>query len=94
LISEYAKAPPHQLKQAIQAIRKRLGGVKTQLALDSVDSGDYYNAADITLTYYDKAYNYGLRKRDPELILPVRFAKDNPRENALKVVSLAYKNTF
>ncbi len=82
LIKEYAMFDNEQLKKVILKIEKRLGGLNTKNALDALGKKDYLAVADITLRYYDKAYNYGLSKRNPDSIFPVRLEKDDPYQNA------------
>ena len=43
-------------------ISKRLGGDRTQEAVDAVDREDFFSTAMITLHYYDKAYMFSLQK--------------------------------
>ena len=59
LYGEYSKS---LLKKAFEKIQKRLGGLKTQLALSSIEENDLYTAAKIALSYYDKAYQKSKKK--------------------------------
>ena len=91
LVSEYAYFETEILAQMITKIQKRLGGQNVKLAFESLESGDYKTVADITLAYYDKAYNFGLSKREGQKIHPLELGKDNPAENAAKVLSFYKK---
>ena len=58
------------LLEATERIRKRLGGARTQTALDAIKRGDAATAIAIVLEYYDRTYRYDLDKR-PGPIYPV-----------------------
>ena len=90
LVNDYVNSNLLELRQAVEKIRKRLGGLATQKALDFLDQGDFSSAAHIILAYYDKTYLYGLSKRQPETIHPVPVAHDNPEENAHILLDYAY----
>ncbi len=48
------------LRDAFEKIKKRLGGLDYQHALDALDSGNLTHAASIALDYYDKSYTFQL----------------------------------
>jgi tRNA 2-selenouridine synthase len=62
LVRNYASSDREELKACVRKIEKRLGGERTVEALESIDSGQFYNTAMITLQYYDKAYMHSLEK--------------------------------
>lgn len=86
LVEEYACFDSEILAQMISKIGKRLGGLNVKLAFESLEKGDYATVADITLSYYDKAYRHGLAKREDQTIHYLELEKDNPAENAQKVI--------
>jgi tRNA 2-selenouridine synthase len=90
LVDQYVQSDPNALKNAIQKIRKRLGGEKTKIAIDAINQGDYHSAANIALTYYDKTYLYGLSKRNQSQIFPVKFSEDKPEKNVKILKEQAY----
>lgn len=63
LIKEYAVFGDEQLKESINKISKRLGGLRTRQALEAIEQKEYEKAARIALTYYDKVYQYSLDSR-------------------------------
>lgn len=65
LVNHYAQYEKDELKECIRKISRRLGGVRTKEALESVDSENFYQTAMITLGYYDKAYLFSLQKNHP-----------------------------
>ncbi|MGC1308871.1 MAG: tRNA 2-selenouridine(34) synthase MnmH [Phormidesmis sp.] len=64
LVDIYGQADRAELIEATERIRKRLGGQRTQAAIAHIQTGDLSSAVEIVLTYYDRAYRYGLEQRD------------------------------
>lgn len=62
------QAPDEVIAQNLHAIRKRLGPERHQKASEALAAGDRAEVCRITLDYYDRAYLFGLSKRDPETI--------------------------
>ena len=62
LVGDYAQYEQGELRACVLKIEKRLGGDRTQEALEAIDREDFYQTAMITLHYYDKAYMYSLEK--------------------------------
>lgn len=90
LVQEYAGFDKAMLHDAVQRISKRLGGQKAKEAAEAIDRDDFHTAIDITLDYYDKAYQHGLSKRSSATIHPLPVEKDDPRANARKAVEKAH----
>lgn len=63
IVRDYGSFPPGDLISSIQRIHKKLGGQRAQAAIESVNRGDYSQAVDIILEYYDKTYQYGLEEK-------------------------------
>lgn len=82
LVREYACFDIDLLKALVLKIEKRLGGLNVKNAFESLDKGDFHTVADITLTYYDKAYKHGQEKRKGQTVHPMPVEKDAPKENA------------
>lgn len=76
LVNEYGKIDPNLLKEGILRIQKKLGGLITQQALESLEKGDMQKVAELCLMYYDKAYKSGLYNRDPNLIHNIEVTSD------------------
>jgi tRNA 2-selenouridine synthase len=89
LIEEYSAFPPELLIESIMRISKRLGGDNTHDAITAVEKGDFAKAIEITLTYYDKAYNYGLNKKNRGKIFFIRTDTDDVETNAGRVLEAA-----
>ena len=89
LIEEYSTFSPESLKASILKISKRLGGDKTRDAINAVEKGDFAKAIEIVLYYYDKAYQFGLKKKYSKNIIYVNTDTDDIETNALKVLEAA-----
>jgi tRNA 2-selenouridine synthase len=89
LLEEYSTYSPESLKTSILKISKRLGGSNTADAIKAVDSGDFSRAIEITLYYYDKAYLFGLKKKQNKNLIYVETETDNIETNALKILDAA-----
>jgi len=86
LMKEYSVYPAETLKASILKISKRLGGDKTKEAIDAVEKGDIAKAIEISLCYYDKAYHYGLTRKNEKNIISVETDTDNVETNAMKIL--------
>jgi tRNA 2-selenouridine synthase len=69
LVVDYGKYPKEQLAEAIARIEKRLGPQHCKAALVALEDGDLKTVAMMMLTYYDKAYRFGLESREAEQIV-------------------------
>ena len=86
LLEEYGRFEPEQLKISVLKIKKRLGGLKTQQALEAIETGDLETVVDISLDYYDKAYNYGISKREAAQVFEIELSEINARFNSEKII--------
>ncbi|MDJ0554973.1 MAG: tRNA 2-selenouridine(34) synthase MnmH [Microcoleaceae cyanobacterium MO_207.B10] len=64
LVEIYGEADINHLIAATERIRRRLGGLRTQAAVNFLNQGNFVAAFDLILHYYDKTYTYDLEKRD------------------------------
>jgi tRNA 2-selenouridine synthase len=92
LVAHYASYDAESLKSCILKIEKKLGGDRSQEALDSIDREDFYNTAMITLHYYDKAYMHSLDKNHKSYH-PVASVVVDPRINADLLLSRFQEGT-
>jgi tRNA 2-selenouridine synthase len=60
IVAGYGNFEKDKLAEGIIRLKKRLGGLETQHALEFLDAGDLYNCFRILLGYYDKYYLKGL----------------------------------
>lgn len=68
LVVDYGKYPPERLAEALKRIEKRVGPQHCKAALTALAVGDLRTVAMIALTYYDKAYQQGLSRRNPHMV--------------------------
>jgi tRNA 2-selenouridine synthase len=94
LVKEYAGFDKNQLESCILKIGKRLGGQHVKKALECLKNDQLDVVADITLTYYDKSYSFGVDSREKVTIFPVRLDQDDPEKNAEILIEFAKKNIF
>jgi len=86
LLKEYSNHTKEELLGSVKKISKRLGGDNTREAVESIESGDFVRAIEITLNYYDKAYMYGLKRRPQGNIIYVETDTDELSENIKKIL--------
>ncbi len=67
LVDVYGQANPDELIVATERLRKRLGGLRTQKAVEHIRSGELAAAAAIILTYYDRTYRHDLVRRGKQI---------------------------
>jgi tRNA 2-selenouridine synthase len=94
LIEEYSGYPEELLKASVLKISKRLGGDNTRETIEAIEAGDFAQAIEITLNYYDKAYLFGLKKKHFENTIYVETNVDDIGINAMKVLEAAGKITW
>ena len=82
LVDEYAGFDKHELAGSILRIKKRLGGLSTQRALDHLEKGNFYEVALITLDYYDKFYLKGLDRREAAKVFHLKSNEPDHKKNA------------
>lgn len=68
LVKEYGIFSMDQLGQSIKKIEKRLGYDQAKIAQDALLKGNLELVAEITLHYYDKAYQFQIKNRQPDSI--------------------------
>lgn len=64
IIEEYGKLDKERMIDAIDRIKKRLGGLEAKTAIEFLKEGKTEDAFRILLKYYDKFYQKGLENRD------------------------------
>ncbi|MBE9158454.1 tRNA 2-selenouridine(34) synthase MnmH [Nodosilinea sp. LEGE 06152] len=81
LVEIYGEAAEADLVEATERIRKRLGGDRTQAAIQHIQSGNLRAACAIILDYYDRAYRHDLKRRG-NVIPQVNIAGLSPQDSA------------
>ena len=67
LVNIYGQAELDELVAATERLHKRLGGLRTQEAVQYIKRGELAAAAAIILTYYDRTYRHDLVRRGKQI---------------------------
>ncbi|MEM9832480.1 MAG: tRNA 2-selenouridine(34) synthase MnmH [Bacteroidota bacterium] len=89
LVQEYGNLNPERLAQAIRTIERRLGGLRTQQALQALEDKRLSHVADLLLEYYDRSYQRNLDRKPEYLCHPLHCPTGNAAENARKIQEFA-----
>jgi tRNA 2-selenouridine synthase len=89
LLEEYSCYGIDELETSVMRISKRLGGDRAQEAIEAIRRRDFARAIEIILQYYDKAYLYGLKRKETKEIIYVETDTDDIETNARKVIEAA-----
>jgi tRNA 2-selenouridine synthase len=92
LVNDYGKAPVEQLKKAVTNISQQIGPDNTKKCLDLLDTGDLAEVARMTLSYYDRAYEYNHKKREYKNVVLIETDTDDVKINAQKVYEVLKQN--
>lgn len=79
LVADYVGYSAEELEAAFRRIEKKLGGQHLKAALDALHSGNYADAAEIALNYYDKTYRYGLENTTASAVYMLSYDHGDPR---------------
>ena len=84
IVEEYGGLDPVRLSDAIGRISKRLGGLETKNALESLAAGNVRDCFSVLLKYYDKRYGKGLLNREnlPSLLTKIDCRGVDAHQNA------------
>lgn len=89
LLKEYSTHSKDELIRSVNKISKRLGGDNTKESVESIETGEFRRAIEITLGYYDKTYLYGLKQRPEKNIRFIETNTDDVAVNAEKILKAA-----
>ncbi len=89
LVREYGAADKAQFLAAMQNITKKLGGQHFKAARERLEQGDMASTIDILLSYYDKAYTHGLKKREQRIRARIEWDGRDPKACADELIRLA-----
>ncbi len=91
LLKEYSVYSPDELAASVMKISKRLGGDITKEAIQAINNGDFAKAIEFLLHYYDKAYLFGLKRRQGKNISYINTDTDDIETNAAKIIEAEKK---
>jgi tRNA 2-selenouridine synthase len=89
LMEEYSGFPPDLLEASVLKISKKLGGENTKEALQAIRSGNIARAIEISLNYYDKSYQYSMKRKNNPGIIFVETDTDDIGTNACRILEAA-----
>lgn len=89
LIQDYTVVDADALKEGFYKIRKRLGGVRYQRAIQHIEAKELSAAATIALDYYDKTYQYMLETNTTPAIHKLQFSSPSPTLLAKDLIKYA-----
>lgn len=90
IVDDYGEYSRERLKKSIKKIKKRLGGLRTQQAVEALENGKLNKVVEHVLHFYDKAYDHGLSKREPDTIHRIEFDKMNLKSIARSLREYAF----
>lgn len=89
LLEDYGSRDLESMINAATRIKKRLGGLRYQEAVDSAKEGNWEGFCRVMLEYYDKYYLKALDKRGPEVLRKVKLEKPGRLEADVDIIALA-----
>ncbi len=92
LVEDYTGYDKLYLIESFERIAKRLGGENYKNAIMALENDDFATAAEIALKYYDKAYEFGLSKRNSNKIIELELSSDLAGIAAIEIIECARKN--
>ena len=82
LEKDYGHFPKNLLSEGVLRIKKRLGGLATQQALDAIANGNIAEFIRIVLFYYDRAYDHPQSERKYAGVNFIECDSGDPEKNA------------
>lgn len=93
ITKEYALLPTDELIAAVNRLSKRLGGLRTQLAIESIKAQNHVEWISNLLIYYDKTYSFDLEKHLENTRIPLDLSGIDPK-NALPILLKIKTNIY
>lgn len=91
LVVEYTNFPKKDLTDGTLKIAKRLGNLRLNQSLEYLENNDMESWVKMMLEYYDKAYLFGLSKREPDTIFDVAVDSMDLRIDTMKILKMSYE---
>lgn len=88
---EYGSLPKAELIAAIKRLSKKLGGVRTQQAIEDIENGNTASWVENVLIYYDKAYDFDLEKHATQQVNEIDLSEKSWEEQAELLITLKNK---
>lgn len=87
---EYAQLPKEELIQAVKRLQKKLGGLRTQQAIEDIRNENNFSWISNLLIYYDKTYEFDLQRHEQSKTLTLDLS--NQSEETQTSLLLQAKN--
>ena len=94
LVAEYGQVSIETLRKPLLQIKTRLGPQHCKTALEHLEKGEFDKVAEITLHYYDKAYEFSHEKRNYKNVFDLKTDTDNVDTNARLIYNFVNSTTF
>jgi len=91
LVNEYGPADRTEFLELMGKIVKRLGGQNYNAAKEKLLQGDMHSTIEILLTYYDRAYQFGLTKKNDRIVSRHRWDGIDPEGIVRELISLEFR---
>lgn len=88
LVEDYGKFPIEILLEALDRIKKRLGGLDHKNATEALERGDIAEFIRFALRYYDKAYRHSHDERNYSDVRMCECTDGDPKLNANRLLQL------
>ncbi|MFM1912278.1 MAG: hypothetical protein RIR51_116 [Bacteroidota bacterium] len=86
LVKVYGSYSKEELGKSIDKIKKRLGGQWHLAAHEALEQGDLEEVVRIVLNYYDKAYLFGLSKRNQDNVIRIQINSLDQKEQVKNIL--------
>lgn len=80
LLRDYPQVDAVTIRQSLERIERRLGGLRFRQACDALERKDWRELLSTVLSYYDQAYTYGMSRRSPQARQDISLKEVNPAE--------------
>ncbi len=94
LVAGYAKFPKEELQDSVKKITRKMGGQNALAANQAIDEGDFEKAVGIILFYYDKMYDFGIKRHETTKVFPLETDTPDAAINAEKVLEFYQNNNL
>jgi len=94
LVAEYGQVSIETLRKPLLQIKTRLGPQHCKTALEHLEKGEFDKVAEITLHYYDKAYEFSHEKRNYKNVFDLKTDTDNADTNARLIYNFVNDTDF
>jgi tRNA 2-selenouridine synthase len=94
LVAEYGQVSIETLRKPLLQIKTRLGPQHCKTALEHLEKGEFHKVAEITLHYYDKAYEFSHEKRNYKNVFNLTTDTDDADTNARLIHTFVNDSAF